>query len=407
MIRFPFVKSLLFVACLAQPAGAQTLTVEELAEESALGPIGLFPDATTEIAPVMASNGTTAFLSKPAGGKPAAFYVVAPSFARYLALPGSYTNVRSLRINAGQLVFVADRTGTPIKRGVYRVSVTALKGTKVAVPDSTKDTLIKTVFEMSKSSDANAPYLRQFVALSPNGTAAFSTMVNGKGAIYRGPITGTVVEFQKNPDVGGLVFNNREIDVNDAGQVAVEAEYNDPAAGLCRGVLVFNNQNESAATVQAAVSRLGVGSHAYFRLGNGGKLVLHFATAATAASLGLTIQPGIYLANLTSLGLVPNSTIVTQIGATATFTSVSRWDFDGISKISIEGSRQNPTASGLFLSSNGAAPSTVPFIRYGDVINGRRISWHRMGQLNACGKQALFISDFNTTNRFLWRVSGF
>jgi hypothetical protein len=380
-------------------AEAQSLVVESLISEPELGPIGLLPVDSTEVTPVIASDGTVAFLSKPVGAVPAKFHVLTAQGPRVRSLPSSYTNVRSLRINAGQVVFVADRTTVPARRGVYRIDVAGLiAGT----------TTIRKVFDMVKPSSSSDPYLKQFVSLSPNGTLAFSTVVNGNGSVYRFPILGSVSAFQSKPQTGSpLIFNSREIEVNDAGQVAIEAEYNDPSAGLCRGVLIFDQPDETAVTAQAAVSRLTVGSHAYFRLGNNNKVALYFSTNASAPSLNHTVNAGFYLANVTGIGVVPNSTLITTVGATGTFTTVRGWDFDGQSVLTISGNRQSPTASGIFTSKNGAAPSTAPFIKVGDLISGRRISFIRAGQLNSVGKLAIFISDFNSGDRFIWRVSGF
>lgn len=94
----------------------------------------------------------------------------------------------------------------------------------------------------------------QQIGLSLNGTVAFSQIVNGHGAIYRGPVEGPVAILRSG---SGTFYNTSGLDVNDAGRVIVQMEHSDGI--LRRGVLAFDTPEQTLASVSTAIEKLGIG----------------------------------------------------------------------------------------------------------------------------------------------------
>src|SRR5690606_20327427 len=136
--------------------------------------------------------------------------------AHALSVAGVYTPDLGVQIRApGDIVFMANRESEAgddcfgYMRGVYHGQST---GGGVSLLYET----------------CHASQYGRGVAMSNNGTIAFSTVVNGSGSIHRGSIGGPITVLQSG---SGEFFNNRQIAVNDEGRVMLEMEYSDGFAG--------------------------------------------------------------------------------------------------------------------------------------------------------------------------------
>src|SRR5690606_22537763 len=133
-----------------------------------------------------------------------------------LEVAGVYNPDFALQIREeGDVAFVANRLSEPADscagymRGVYMANIS---GGGVSLIHET----------------CQAVEYGRGVAMSTNGTLAFSTIVSGAGAIYRGAVSGPVSVLQPG---SGEFYNNRQIAVNNSGRVTLEMEYVDGFAG--------------------------------------------------------------------------------------------------------------------------------------------------------------------------------
>ncbi len=190
--------------------------------------------------------------------------------------------------NEGELVFLASRPGTPMGCPLFTgVYTTTSSGGPIATTHETCP------------SDALGPALSSSVAMSTNGTVAFSDIRNGQGSIYRQPV-GAAPQLLRSGT--GEFFNVGGLDVNDAGQVPVQMEYFDGfAGGLMRGVLVWETVEQDKLDTNTAVEKLSIGTQPALAINDAGTVAL-----ATNTSLSFPIdgtmynfEPGVYVATPT------------------------------------------------------------------------------------------------------------
>jgi hypothetical protein len=160
----------------------------------------------------------------------------------------------------GDIVMAARHPGAPeclsFARGAYRVHSSGGP--------------LTTLFEAC-SEDTDAGLADSEIALSPNGTVAFSAIRNGDGAVYRGPATGPVSVLRSGT---GTFFNTGAVDVNDAGRVTVQMEYFDGfAGGLMRGILAFDTPEQAKETLFTPIEKLGIGTQPPHAINAGGTVV--------------------------------------------------------------------------------------------------------------------------------------
>ncbi|MCA9530126.1 MAG: hypothetical protein KC543_08315 [Myxococcales bacterium] len=307
--------------------------------------------------------------------------------------------VSSVQINgAGDVVFFATRPGTvPLVYGAYATDFTG--------------SFFTTLYEGEESS-TTAPPVGKFgndIALSENRTVAFSSIVNASGALYRGVLPGPVASLR---DGSGIFFNTKHLDVNDAGQVVVEMEYGDPTKGLARGALLFDSSGQDLVDIDTAIEKLSVGVHPRSAINGAGKVA--FATNASATATfydppddaggtvveTLSLDEGVYLSTPTAFGQPSD---VTAVATTADgFDSFLRADINGSDVVVFEGYAPS-VGYGVFY---GDDPATEKVVVVGDIVDGRLFSVVRMGELNDSGEMTLLTSDFYTTDREVWIVSG-
>jgi len=112
------------------------------------------------------------------------------------------------------------------------------------------------------------PSVGRWIAMSPNGTVAVSSIVDGNGAVYRGPASGPLSVLRSG---SGTFFNNIAIDVNDAGRVMVQMEYQAPP--FQRGLLAFDTPEQALADIDTAVEKLGIGTQPPVAINSSGTVV--------------------------------------------------------------------------------------------------------------------------------------
>lgn len=199
-----------------------------------------------DVRPALADDGTvvaaqTTQLQVGDGG-PVTIIDLAPSD---LEVNPGVQGARAVQVrSAGDVVFAADRANvsgcSPMAaRGVYQTDT-------LGAP-------ITTLFEecVASQTDKVGPH----VSLSAGGTLAFSTILNGMGAIRRGPLGSPLTVLRSG---SGTFFNTREIVVNDFGQTATQMEYTDPNAGLVRAVLIFETPEQALVETDTAIERVTV-----------------------------------------------------------------------------------------------------------------------------------------------------
>jgi hypothetical protein len=236
---------------------------------------------------------------------------------------------------AGDIVFVADNSsasGCPSSaRGAYRI---AAGGGAVT-----------TLYELCVPMSTLGEVVGHEIALSPNGTVAFSSIRNGAGAIRRGPVTGPVSVFRSGT---GEFFNTQELDVNDAGTVATEMEYSDGfAGGLMRGVLVFDAVEQAKADMDTAVEKLGIGQQPRLAINASGQVAVS-SSGDINMNIGGTIYSypsGVYIATPTLFNTPKVLTLVADLsGPYCKFGAV---DINSAGAVAFEAALDgNPTCTG-------------------------------------------------------------
>lgn len=140
------------------------------------------------------------------------------------------------------------------------------------------------------------------ISMSENGTVAFSSIKNGDGAIYRGPVSGPVTELRSG---SGTFFNTRQLDVNNTGRVAVQMEYFDGfVGGLMRAVFLFDSPGQSKEDLDVAIEKMGIGDSPAIAINASGQVAISFKHDATVRykdggggpNISQTIEAGVYVA---------------------------------------------------------------------------------------------------------------
>jgi hypothetical protein len=367
---------------------------EEIAREFTDGLVWL----NAEVAPALADDGTVVF----AGSTAYDVYEGEVLFsgdggALSSRDPASYalSNLRSLRVNAaGTIAFVADRAAGVQQRGVYRTS--------------TLGSAFATVYEAAYTPiEWPTAYVTSNVALSENGTVAFATIREGGGAIYRGPVLGPLTQLRT---ASGIFYNVRELDVNDAGTVPVQMEYTDPTNGLSRGILLFDAPEQTLADIDTAIERLSVGMQPYPAINGAGQVAFALASSVTLKffdppgvysdppAVTMNLSAGVYVSTPTPWG---EATEVTLVADTAgPYASFGKVDINDSGLVVFEATLDDG-GYGIF---TGPNPALHKVVAVGDVVGSQLFSWLRMGQLNNDGELSLLTSDYNSTDRQVWRV---
>jgi hypothetical protein len=392
--RSRMVASFLSALALASVAEAAPLTLTKVANEFTGGVGWISPDVRPAISP----SGCVVF----AGATPPGFPSTQPSL--FVACPtksglaqvnlagAGYSLPRAVQIDtSGRIVFDSTHTvrGTLV-RGFYR---TTPRGT------------IASIFE-----SATQPASLQLFGLSPNGTIAFSTIVNGAGGVMRGvlPATPTVLRAGS-----GTFYNTKKLDVNDAGQVPIVMEYGDPTAGLTNGIPIFSGPGQSLSMIDAVLGRAGLGLNiepsinasgvAAFAIN--GTLSLNFYSPPNVWSptpaLTITLQPGVYTADPAPFG---EPSVFTQIAnASGPYASFGKVSINSAGVVAFEATLDTPSKAGIF---TGPDPVANKVVQQGDIQGSTLFAWIKMGELNDAGQLVLLADNFNSADYEVWRVAG-
>ncbi len=359
------------------------------------------------IRPSIAENGKVVFAGSTISTNTPVFFSgdgVNPLSAADYSTTG-YINPAVVKIDsANNLAFVGTRSATPHDfRGVYRTDTTGAS--------------FSTVFEVEQVfGPPPVPNPQNRLAMSGNGTIAFSNIQDGNGALY----TAT----QGNPEQvlrqgSGTFYNNLPFDVNNSGAVAIQMEYTDPNNGLSRGILIFDSPNEGLATMETAVERTSVGVQPKLAMNNNGDVAFILYSNITINYFdpplpgggtpdgSQSLTPGIYVSTPSAFGTPFSFTkIADTSGAFDSFDEI-RFNDNGtvVFQASVEVS-PGVFETGIF---TGGDPFNDLLVRTGVTtsINGEDnfFSIIRLGDLNNNDQLTFQTSDFVTTDQRIWRVN--
>lgn len=308
-----------------------------------------------------------------------------------------YTNVRSLAIdNAGNVAFVSDRNQAADNyRGVY-------KTTTAAAPITT--------YHEDLKGFSSTPEAR-FVAMSGNGTIAFSTINSSasSGSLFRGPITGSPAVLR---NWSGVYFNTQMSDVNDSGEVATQFEYGSPVGPLSRAILVIDDENPTGNVrdTRSAVEQTSVGEQPMPSINSLGQVAFALSSPITmnfyntpnvfgsGLASSITLQPGVYVTDPVQLGHTPRS--YTQIAnLDGDYKSFGRVVINDNGIVLFEASLDSETSHGIF---SGPDPVTDLLVKTGQVLeSGPVLSVIELGDLNNNNQFTFLTSQFGG-DRSVW-----
>lgn len=388
------VASLLFAT---SPAGAQHF--DEIALEFTEG-LG-FLDAS--VRPDLANTGRVVFAGDALGTGDDSLFVGSGNGLTRISLSG-YSNLENVEIdNSDRIAWTADRTTTDgVQRGVYRAQrfllLNGLPGpfTRFTVYEGR-------LFPF----DANQPPASRHISLTSHGELLYSSLTNGAGDLYKGPIAGVKSLYQ----AGGTYYNNKELDLNEIGEVAAQLEYSDPTLGLARGLFVWDAPLQSREDARTAVEKLHVGEQYAPDINNAGQVAFAVDGSPTmtfydppddengAIVAQVQLSPGIWLATPTPFGEPP---ILVQLVDTSTgFASFGDVLLDDFGRIVFSATKSRG-GSGVY---DGPDPVANKILEVGDIVDGRLYSVVSLGKGNDWGQFTLITSDFFTTDRQVWRVT--
>ena len=291
--------------------------------------------------------------------------------------PGGVRKALQIR-SEGDVVFTANRTPAPCQshaRGAYRLH--------------SGGGPLTTLHESCPEAGMGA--VGPEIALSPGGTVAFSAIVNGAGAIHRGPALGPVSVLRSG---NGTFFNTGGVDVNDGGRVTAQMEYFDGfAGGLMRGVLAFDTPEQAKSAIDTAIEKLGIGTQPPHAINAGGTVVFSLGGDVVIPIDGMNYAfvAGVYLATPTLFNTPKSLTLVAdRSGGYCRFGNVDINDYGMVVfEAALDGgpSCSSATADGLF---TGPDPMAVALVVRGEPGLGSHQFFDdiRLGQINGGGQVA-------------------
>lgn len=323
--------------------------------------------------------------------------------------PLKAANFSSYNLSAPGQLFIKDDIGVAFpathtaRRGTYRGVYTLTFNRKGAV----FSTLYEGLNTANPTPNALRP-VRHDIAMSPDGMIAFSTIVNGAGALYTAPFAGSFTELRTG--TGGF-YNTQYIDVNNAGHTVAQMEYFDPTAGLSRGFLVFETPNQTLAQTDTALERLSIGTQPVPVINAAG-------TVAFVSNGNMTMRffnpPGVFNnTDYEDVVVGPGVWTVTPgpwsyakypvlfAGPANGYSNFTRVEINDLGEIAFQASANGQ--HGVF---TGPNPATDKVLASGDIRGNQLYSVVSLGGLNNSGEIAIWTSDFYSTDRQVWRVEG-
>jgi hypothetical protein len=308
-------------------------------------------------------------------------------FALTINTLGTATPTMAVQIrDAGDLVFVGERAGVmgcaASMRGAYRLDTSGaalgiLRETCL-FPPVTEKVIAK-------------------IAMSPNGTVAFSSVLNGGGAIWRGPASGPVAALHAG---SGEFYNSGALDVNDAGRTMVQMEYFDGfAGGLMRGVLAFDTPEQPKLDLDTALEKLGIGTQPDVAINAGGTVAfaLSGTFSMTIGGMVYMCAGGVYRAIPTPFNSPKSLTAVADLSGP--YCRFGRVDINAAGTVAFEAALDSGTAcasgpfDGIF---TGPDPSTATVVARGMTGLGAHQYFDDvvLGQINDAG-QVAFLTTYS------------
>lgn len=378
----------------SSPARAQHF--DEIALEF-VGGLG-FLDAS--VPPDLSNNGAVVFAGDEVGTGADKIFVATGDGLVAIDLAG-FSNLEHVEIdNLGDVAWTADRTiAGVVYRGVYRSKL----------DPRAPGVYPRTALYQGRLNPYNPliPPARRHIALTSHGEIVYSSITNGDGGLFKGPIEGAQPLFQDS----GVYYNNIEVDLNEAGEVAIQLEYSDPILNLSRGIFVFDAPLQMREETRTAVEKLNVGEQYAPDLNNAGQIAFVVDNSPTmtfydppddddgAIVAQVQLSPGIWLATPTPFGHPPSLTKL--VGTSTGFASFGRVLLDDFGRIVFSASKAGG-GSGLY---DGPDPVANKLVEVGDIVDGRLFSFLSLGKGNDQGQFTLITSDFYTTDRQVWRIT--
>jgi hypothetical protein len=328
-------------------------------------------------APVIADDGTVIFLTRGGVGTVAAVHYREPTGApRKTSLTGQILRYPTSLVSdaAGNVAFVGSRLqGTEAFRGVYWIP---------------RDGDVEFVYESPVGSEPGTQVASN-VALAPNGTLAFSTFAGSRGALHRSrPFLA--------PDhwIVSLDFaNSRSLDVNDAGDIAVDLEYVDPRVGLRHGVFVIDQANQRLTASDSAIDALRTEQPVTVSLNELGQVAYVLDRESPLPENWFV--PGLYLAEPTRWGTPKDANLLRGQGSQ--YRSFGKLALDDDSGRVVFEAELSDGRRGIFTESQ-------PLVVTGDVINGVTVASVALGDVNPSG-QVSFVTLGGDGKRHVFRAS--
>lgn len=305
---------------------------------------------------------------------------------------------RPVQVNeSGDLVLVADREG----------AMGCMSGARGAYAMTTGGGPATTLVE-----NCNGPmgaHVGPNVAMNADGVVAVSDIVNGMGAVRRGPVAGPLSVLRSGT---GEFYNTSGIDIAGDGRVAVHMEYFDGfAGGLMRGTLTFDTPEQAKADIDTAVEKLGIGSQPPHAIAPDG-LVAFSMNSNFTLNIGGTMYPfvaGVYVASPTQFNTPKDLALVADLaGPYCRFGAVDIADGGFVvfeAELDSGANCGTPFWDGLF---TGADPDDDVVVVRGDADLGAHQYFDgvRLGEINAAG-QIAFVTTYSeplVAPIFVWRA---
>lgn len=238
-------------------------------------------------------------------------------------------------------------------------------------------------------------------ALAANGTLAFSTIVDGRGALYRGDVSG---ELELVVAGSGELFNQLQLDVNAAGTVAMQMEHGQ--CGLQRGILLFDEPGAELPELDKAIAGLSVGISPDVALNDAGAIAFALPGSAKVVQVlrcpegepaeRFELATGVYTASPTPLSARPELTLIADNGGS--FASFGEVDMDSAGRVVFE-AELAAGGRGIF---QGPDPVRDKIVAVGDELSGEIVTEVLLGQLNdSC---QLSFATVSASGRRVWRA---
>lgn len=357
-------------ASLLTPVASAQLRVDSIASE---GLNQIKPQGLSEgYGPGLSEDGTVGFWgSTPPHTNQSVIYVGDPAGLWSIDTRASgLSRPRSIKLNGDSLVFIADGAQS---RGAYVVDRAG--GKIVALNEQRAPGKLPPYFE---------------IALSREGTIAYATICSdcdrAGGGLFVGSRFGTFTRLQKGTiDGGPFLYNTQWLDVNDRGQVAVQAEY---MPAYRRGLFAFERPDEALAVAQAVAENLPVSSQPRPAINNQGEIAY------------ILDQTQIWIGKPSVVGGEKQARVF--LDTSGPYAAFERVDLDDHGTIVFQ-AKLDDGRTGIFV---GPDPEAHKVLVTGQRIDGRTIgAVHIMGEVNQQRQLAVIASVEPQPDMHVLRVS--